>query len=341
MAQYYRYLLHHRHPVRAPFSPLHYGRMGFQQWLTHAGIKVEDRRLDFIKSEKGQKALRTETYTGLRDHVQNMAKQKGLTAGRRIILPSAYEGSPRNIAQRYQDAMSICRTTGSPDLFITITANAKWKEIVENLHPGQDSCDRNELIHRVFRLKLKSMLDELIDKRLFGSIAGFAMTIEYQKRGMPHAHLLLILDLEHACGKPRTPAMIDRIVSCELPPTMVRSEWTGTDGTVHPEILIRDQELYNVIKYKMIHGPCNLPKYTHLACRNSKKHPGTCSQGFPMPPREDSFADTDGYPTYRRRADIPLNDPEGRGRKTELQFAKHPSIDNPNGWVVHYNPYLS
>jgi hypothetical protein len=341
LAEYYRYLLHHRHPVRAPFSPLHYGRMGWQQWLTHAGIKVEDRRLAYVGSEHGQKQHRVETYTGLRDHVENIAKQKGLSAGRRVILPSSYEGSPRNIAQRYQDAMSICRATAPPDLFVTITANNLWQEIKENLHAGQDSCDRNELIHRVFRLKLKAILDEIIDKRLFGTVSGFAMTIEYQKRGLPHAHALVILDQGHAHGKPRTASVVDRMVSAELPPIRVRSAWTGSDGTVHPEMLIRDEELYNVIKHKMIHGPCNLEKYNYLACRNSKKHPGACSQGFPMPPKEETYVDTDGYPTYRKRADVPLNDPQGRGRQTKLQFKKYPPIDNPNGWVVSHNPYLS
>lgn len=41
-------------------------------------------------------------------------------------------------------------------------------------------------------------------------------TIEYQKRGLPHAHILLIL-LEQ--NKPRTTRSIDSIVCAEIPDT--------------------------------------------------------------------------------------------------------------------------
>ena len=180
MREYYRYLIHHRHPTRAPFSPLHYGRMGWQQYLTHMGIKLEDERLNFLASEKGQKKIRSETYLTLRDHVFNKAQSKGMTCGKRVILPASHPGSQRYIKKKYHDAMSMCMATGAPDLFITITANPNWTEISENLHPGQKWHDRNELVHRVFRLKLKAMLNEIIDQRLFGEVIGFAMTIEYQ-----------------------------------------------------------------------------------------------------------------------------------------------------------------
>ena len=133
------------------------------------GVKIEDQRLAFLRSEQGQKKIRSETYIGLHDHIENKARAKGMRCGKRVILPSTYDGSPRNIRERYHDAMAICMTEGqggAPDLFITITANPKWREISENLHPGQKPHDRNELIHRVFRLKLKSMLNEIIDERL-------------------------------------------------------------------------------------------------------------------------------------------------------------------------------
>ena len=50
---------------------------------------------------------------------------------------------------------------------------------------------------RVFHLKLKSLLGDIIGKKcrrgIFGKVIGHIHVIEYQKRGLPHAHILLIL----------------------------------------------------------------------------------------------------------------------------------------------------
>lgn len=43
---------------------------------------------------------------------------------------------PRHLTQIYYDSMAIVASYGKPDLFITITCNPKWKEILENIFPG-------------------------------------------------------------------------------------------------------------------------------------------------------------------------------------------------------------
>jgi hypothetical protein len=48
--------------------------------------------------------------------------------------------------QQFQDAMTISRNTSSPDLFLTMTANTKWREIQEALEPGQTAADRPDLV---------------------------------------------------------------------------------------------------------------------------------------------------------------------------------------------------
>uniref|UniRef100_A0A182KHH5 Helitron_like_N domain-containing protein n=1 Tax=Anopheles christyi TaxID=43041 RepID=A0A182KHH5_9DIPT len=53
------------------------------------------------------------------------------------------------------------RAIGKPDLFITVTCNPKRPEITEALFPRQQACDRPDFIARVFRLKLKAILEDL------------------------------------------------------------------------------------------------------------------------------------------------------------------------------------
>lgn len=83
------------------------------------------------------------------DHVQNEANYHGLPAGKIVILPSSFRGSPRAMQQNYQDAMALVTNFGKPDLFFTFTCNPKSREIIENLQ-GQQPQDRPDLISRVY-----------------------------------------------------------------------------------------------------------------------------------------------------------------------------------------------
>ena len=73
--------------------------------------------------------------------------------GPRIILSSIYSGGDRSMQQLYQDSMAIMRHFGRPTLFITFTANPKWKAIVDELLPEQIAVDRPDLVARVFHIK--------------------------------------------------------------------------------------------------------------------------------------------------------------------------------------------
>ncbi|KAF7844086.1 uncharacterized protein G2W53_000991 [Senna tora] len=43
--------------------------------------------------------------------------------GRRIILPSSIVGPPRDMSERFQDAILVVGVSGKPDLFLTMTCN--------------------------------------------------------------------------------------------------------------------------------------------------------------------------------------------------------------------------
>ena len=95
--------------------------------------------------------------------------------------------------QLYQDAMTIVRKFGKPDLFITFTCNPLWDEITCSLLIDQKATDRPDLIVRVFKLKLRELLNDILKKHILGTPLAHVYTIEFQKRGLPHAQILLIL----------------------------------------------------------------------------------------------------------------------------------------------------
>ena len=91
---------------------------------------------------------------------------------------------------------------------MTFTTNPGWPEITENLLPGQRANDRPDLVATVFNLKVLSLLDDLLKKDIFGRVTAHFGTIEYQKRGLPHLHLLILMSDE---DRPSTAEMNDRV----------------------------------------------------------------------------------------------------------------------------------
>jgi len=73
-----------------------------------------------------------------------------------------------------------------------MTTNPKWPEILHSLFPGQTATNRSDIISWVFEQKKKALL-KLIDNGFFGTTITYIHTIEFQKRGLPHIHLLIFL----------------------------------------------------------------------------------------------------------------------------------------------------
>ena len=73
----------------------------------------------------------------------------------------------------YLDAMAICRRIGFPDLFITFTCNPKWPELTRfNQKRGLQSDDRPEIICRMFKMKLDSLMNDLTKKHILEKVAS-------------------------------------------------------------------------------------------------------------------------------------------------------------------------
>ena len=74
---------------------------------------------------------------------------------------------------------------------------------------NQKATDRPDLIVRVFRLKLRELLKDICNNHVLGKPLAHVYTIEFQKRGLQHAHILVILESQN---KPKDPSEYDKIV---------------------------------------------------------------------------------------------------------------------------------
>ncbi|XP_053597507.1 uncharacterized protein LOC106694146 [Microplitis demolitor] len=267
------------------------------QFLVDMYAKIETERLNWIRNH--QTNLRSEEYVHLKDALTKTDGQI-TEIGKMVVLPSSFTGGPRYMHERTQDDMTYVRHFGRPDFFITFTCNPKWKEIEELLVQGQKYHDRHDLIVRIFYVKIKHMMNLLTKGCIFVNMKCHMYTVEWQKRRLPHIHILLWLE------EKLRPESIDKVISAELP---------NQD---------QDQELYEKIKTNMIHGPCGSFN------RNSPRMvDGSCTKKYPKHFIKETQLGEDGYPKYRRRS------PEDGGVTTIIN-----GINIDNRWVVPYNPVL-
>lgn len=87
--------------------------------------------------------------------------------------------------QPYLNALALVQRYDKPGLFITMTSNPNWPEVKEHLALSEHVQHRPDIVARVFPCKTTQT-----EKN---EIAGYMYVVEFRKRGLPHAHLLLFL----------------------------------------------------------------------------------------------------------------------------------------------------
>jgi hypothetical protein len=65
----------------------------------------------------------------------------------------------------------------------------------------------------VFKIKLKELINDIQKKHILGHTIVGIYVIEFQKRGLPHAHILIFFIEDY---KPHTVEDVDRMISAEL-----------------------------------------------------------------------------------------------------------------------------
>ena len=71
------------------------------------------------------------------------------------------------------DAKSIVCTHSKPDLFLTMTANPSWPEVLANLQPGETAQGRPDSVARVSHLKFTAFMRDLNQ----GHVLGVAVSL--------------------------------------------------------------------------------------------------------------------------------------------------------------------
>nr|XP_016476652.1 PREDICTED: uncharacterized protein LOC107798197 [Nicotiana tabacum] len=210
--EYYCYKLQMRNDDEDEI--LHTGRI-FQQYSVDEYIKLETQRLDFAAFN--QDLFRTAMLEGLLD-ILRLGERDASNIGNKISFQApSLEG------------LGIC---DNDTWMLLRSCNISIKE---HLIPTDESHNRPDLISCVVRAKIEEFKKDILKRNIFGKVAAFMYTVEFQKRGLPHAHFLIILTNEY---KLLTPAAYNNIISAEIP-----------DENAEPD-------LHSLVLKHMMHGPC-------------------------------------------------------------------------------------
>jgi len=121
-----------------------------------------------------------------------------------------------------------------------------------------------DICARVFNIKKDYLIDLIAKQKFFGEIAAFVYVIKFQKRGLPHVHMLITLKYNY---KITTVQIVDKYISAEIPDPC------------------ENQILHDIIMRHMIHGPCG------DWCLIDGKY----SKHYPKPYFEETKIDEDAY----------------------------------------------
>uniref|UniRef100_A0AC35EXX2 Helitron helicase-like domain-containing protein n=1 Tax=Panagrolaimus sp. PS1159 TaxID=55785 RepID=A0AC35EXX2_9BILA len=291
----------------------------YQEALNHSWSAIEQQRLEELEKVADKNTQRFESSKVLREHLQRHLNKDPAFRGKQIgkikLMKHRYRGGARYMHHKFRNGIAITAKCGRDDKFITFTGNPQWREIQENLRKGETWIDRPDLVCRVFSLKAKEFLKDIIGttRGVFGKVKAFKLALEHQKRGMPHLHILLTMAKEY---KLTTPAAVDDILCSEIPPLPADND---------PHFLAKMRH-YNQVLKLMMHDP------SRCAAQCGMKPSGKlCNKDFPKPWCAGTCVNADGYARTRRQDD---------GRIVTIKRNNGRQVDVTNQYVVTHNRYL-
>nr|XP_017248417.1 PREDICTED: uncharacterized protein LOC108219459 [Daucus carota subsp. sativus] len=226
LKDYYAYKLQVRHSEC--MSPRLGGRL-FQQYIVDAFSTIEQARLWWYRTH--QTTLRSELYSHICDTIRSGDLDKS-NLGKNFILPTGYVGSKRYIQQNFQDALAVCRHIGHPDIFLTMTSNPMWPEVIEmmKLIPYGTPVDNPDIVARVFKLKLNQLLHDIRQESFFGTCIGVMYVVEFQKRAGYEAVKQFMIHGPCDPEFPKSPCIVNHKCSRHFPKKYANSTTFDESG---------------------------------------------------------------------------------------------------------------
>ena len=244
-----------------------------QQFLLDMWCRNESTNIKFLMSDVFQSTIRA--------RLRSMNGREILPG--KIFMPSSYPGSFRHSQTNYHDALHISTEEGPSHLFLTMTANPHWPEITALLPEGQTSCDRPDIIARVFAAKISELLEKLRTRGyLCPSHIGtqwVVYAVEWQQGGLPHIHLAIRL-------------IIDELIT---PMVTIHDQLKFMKTIISAKVPPPSSPAYHLVNAFMIHGhPCK-------HCVRKRRQGGEgCRFYFPKPVSTSTRIDQRGFPIYER-----------------------------------------
>jgi len=122
-----------------------------QTYLVDSISRAIDYRLRFHRYH--QKDL-----FGIGGEDDNVDTDENNESTEKTFLSQSMHGSRRHLRSLAKNALALVSEYGRPSLFITLTCNPNWPEIIEQLLPGQTAFDRGDIVCQVFYRKLQAVL---------------------------------------------------------------------------------------------------------------------------------------------------------------------------------------
>jgi hypothetical protein len=128
------------------------------------------------------------------------------------------------------------------------------------------------MVNQVFKIKLKELINDIHKKHILGCIIAGIYVIEFQKRGLPHAHIFIFFVEDY---KPHTIEDVDRMINAKFPNLKI------------------NKLAHETVAKCMMHRPCGAA-FPNSPCMED----GKCKKQYPRKFQSKMMMDV--YPIYRR-----------------------------------------